>query len=84
MVIGFRARIATDRALQAMIKKTEIRQKMADVLNELPMVVQECEDYAQMYQGDNSLKRCTEKLYIELVDVIADMVRWYTQSSFSM
>lgn len=66
-----------------MIKKSEIREKMAEILDELPMIVQECEDYAQLYHGNNSLRRRIEELYIELVDVIADMVRWYSQGSIS-
>jgi len=64
-----------------MMKKIEMREKMADILNELPMTVQECEDYARIYQGKNSLRVRIEDLYIQLVGAIEDMIRWYTEKS---
>lgn len=65
------------------MKKAEMREKMADILNELPLTIQECEDYAQLYPGKNSLRKRIEELYIQLVGAIEDMVRWYTAKSFS-
>jgi predicted nucleic acid-binding protein len=66
-----------------MMKKAEYRDKMADILNELPLTIQECEDYAQIYPGKNTMRLRIEELYIQLVGAIEDMIRWYTQKSLS-
>ncbi|KAF2647421.1 hypothetical protein K491DRAFT_310216 [Lophiostoma macrostomum CBS 122681] len=69
--------------LTAMMKKAEYRDKVADILNELPLTIQECEDYTQIYPGKTNLRLRIEDLYIQLVGAIEDMIRWYTQKSLS-
>ncbi|KAF2247055.1 hypothetical protein BU26DRAFT_520326 [Trematosphaeria pertusa] len=54
---------------------------MAELLDRLPLIVQNCEDYAQIYPGKNTLRRRIEELYIQIVGAIEDMVRWYTQKA---
>lgn len=65
------------------MKKAEMREKMAELLDRLPLIVQNCEDYAQIYPGKNTLRRRIEELYIQIVGAIEDMVRWYTQKASS-
>ncbi|KAJ4291996.1 hypothetical protein N0V90_009895 [Kalmusia sp. IMI 367209] len=67
--------------LKGMMKKAERRQKMAELLERLPMAVQNAEDYAHIYPGRNTLRSCIGELYIQIVGAIEDMIRWYLQKS---
>ncbi|KAF2015789.1 hypothetical protein BU24DRAFT_185282 [Aaosphaeria arxii CBS 175.79] len=63
--------------LTAMIKNAEMREKMADLFSVLPLKLKNTEDYAKLYPGENSLRECTRKLYVKILEAITVMVRWY-------
>lgn len=65
------------------MRHADIREKMADLLDELPTFVEECENYKRIYPGSKSLQWYVEELYISLLRAMEDVVLWYTQSSIS-
>jgi hypothetical protein len=64
-----------------MMRHAEVRENMADLLNELPNFIQDCEDYVALYKGQNMLKLRVHEFYIELLSALEGIVKWYTQSS---
>lgn len=65
------------------MKKAERRERMAELLERLPSVVQDAEQYAHMYPGANNLRSVIEELYIQFVGAIDDMIRWYLEKPLS-
>jgi hypothetical protein len=68
-----------------MVGHSQIREKMAQVMEELPEDVTDSEDYAQIYgdRGIKVLRQCVEELYVELLATFEDFVEWYMQSTGS-
>jgi hypothetical protein len=64
-------------------RHAEIREMIAQLLEELPDFVQDCEDYAKIYPGKNMLRVRVNELYIELLGALEEVVRWYTNSTIS-
>jgi len=67
-----------------MTRYSEVREAMADLLDELPNFVKDCEDYMKVYRGRNMLRVRVNELYIELLAALESIVKWYTKPSRSM
>jgi hypothetical protein len=61
----------------------ELREKMANLLEEVPDTVIECEKYSNIYQGNNSLRVCINEIHVHLLMALEDIILWYSQSSAS-
>jgi hypothetical protein len=68
-----------------MISHSEIREKMAELMEELPDDVVDCEDYSHIYQGKAGvvLKQRVEDLYVNILLALEDVVKWYGQGTLS-
>ena len=66
-----------------MITHAEIREKMAELLDEVPDYVILCDSYNRIYPGQNTLLYLSQELYINLLRALEDVVKWYTQPSIS-
>ncbi|KAI4707152.1 hypothetical protein J4E89_008091 [Alternaria sp. Ai002NY15] len=69
--------------LRAMTQHAEIREKMAELLKEVPEIVNQCEQYQTLYPGRNTIQLCVNDIYINLLLALEEILRWYTQSSLS-
>ncbi|KAI9695093.1 MAG: hypothetical protein M1820_008918 [Bogoriella megaspora] len=65
--------------LSAMMRHEEIREKMDEVMEELPIVVESCEEYLNIYPDIDELQGHVEELYIDLLSTLEDFVKWYMQ-----
>jgi len=65
------------------MKKAEMRENIADLLDQLPDTLQSCEDYAAVYPGKNTLRNRIEDLYIRIVEAIETLIIWYSKKSLS-
>lgn len=61
----------------------ELREKMANLLGEIPDTVIECEKYSSIYQGNNSLSVCINEIHVHILLALTDVIHWYGQSSTS-
>jgi len=68
--------------LTAMTQHAEIREKMAELLKEVPEIVNQCEQYQTLYPGRNTIQLCVNDIYINLLLALEEIIRWYTQSSW--
>ncbi|KAI4907047.1 hypothetical protein J4E90_009941 [Alternaria incomplexa] len=68
--------------LVAMTQHAEIREKMAELLKEVPEIVNQCEQYQTLYPGRNTIQLCVNDIYINLLLALEEIIRWYTQSSW--
>jgi len=66
-----------------MTQHAEIREKMAELLKEVPEIVNQCEQYQTLYPGRNTIQLCVNDIYINLLLALEEILRWYTQSSLS-
>jgi hypothetical protein len=66
-----------------MISHSEIREKMAELMDELPDDIEECEDYSLIYRGSNMLRQRVEELYVGLLVALEDFINWYMQGTAS-
>lgn len=68
-----------------MTSHAEIREKMAELMEELPEDVDDCGDYSRIYHGRAgiALKRSVEELYMNILAALEDFVRWYMQGTLS-
>ena len=66
-----------------MISHSEVREKMAELMDELPDDIEECEDYSLIYRGSNMLRQRVEELYVDLLAAMEDFVNWYMQGTAS-
>jgi hypothetical protein len=64
-------------------RHAEVREMIAQLLEELPDFVRDCEDYAKIYPGKNMLRVRVNELYTELLGALEEVVRWYTNSTIS-
>lgn len=65
------------------MKHTEVREKMATLLEELPEVVGGCEQYMKIYPGKKSLMICINEIYMAVLLALEHMIDWYKQPSRS-
>ena len=65
------------------MKKAERRQQMAELLERLPLVHKDAEEFERIYPGANSLRCCVEQLYIQILGAIEDMIRWFLEKPLS-
>jgi hypothetical protein len=63
-----------------MMKHTEVREKMATLLEDLPDIVEECEQYSEIYPGRDALHLCVNEVYVVVLMALEDMIHWYEQS----
>jgi hypothetical protein len=64
-------------------RHAEVRETIAQLLDELPEFVKDSEDYRKLYPGRNMLQVRVNDLYMELLGALEEIVRWYTQPSIS-
>lgn len=64
-------------------RNAEVREMIAELLEDLPDFVKDCEDYAKLYPGQNMLKVRVNELYMELLGALEEVVKWYTNSAWS-
>jgi len=67
-----------------MLKHSEVREKFAELLQELPDIVDECEQYGKLYSGRNTIQLCVNEVYLRLLQALDDVARWMMQKSSSM
>lgn len=65
------------------MKKAERRKRMAELLERFPLLVQETEDYVHLYPQARKLTSCIERLYIEIIGAIEEMIQWYLERPLS-
>ena len=68
---------------QAMRRHSEIVEKMAELMTELPDVVESCEQYSDIYPGRNELQQRVKDLYIDILAALEYFVKWYMQGTLS-
>lgn len=66
-----------------MTEHSGIREKMADLLKEVPEVVNLCEQYQTLYPGRNTMQLCVNEVYTNMLMALEEILGWYTQSSLS-
>jgi hypothetical protein len=66
-----------------MTQHAEVRERMAELLTEVPEIVNQCEQYQTLYPGRNTIKLCINDIYINLLLALQEILGWYTQSSWS-
>jgi hypothetical protein len=66
-----------------MTKHSEVREKMADLLQDVPEVVSLCEQYQRLYPWRNSIQLCVNEVYTNLLMALEAILNWYKQSSLS-
>ncbi|KAF2733938.1 hypothetical protein EJ04DRAFT_553012 [Polyplosphaeria fusca] len=67
--------------LTGMATHSEIREKMTELMNELPDDIEDSEDYARMYGGSKLLRQRVEDLYVDILSALEYIVKWYTQGT---
>ncbi|KAF2232926.1 hypothetical protein EV356DRAFT_578003 [Viridothelium virens] len=67
--------------LSAMMRHSDIREKIAEVMEELPEDIGNCEEYSSIYPGQNELRFRVEELYIDLLSTFEEFVKWYMQGT---
>jgi hypothetical protein len=66
-----------------MTQHSEVRERMADLLREVPEVVSQCEQYQTLYPGRNTIQLCVNDIYTNLLIALEAILEWYKQSSWS-
>ncbi|RYF35693.1 MAG: hypothetical protein EOO38_28710, partial [Cytophagaceae bacterium] len=66
-----------------MMKHAGVREKMAVLLEELPEIVDVCEQYMEIYPGKNSLMLCVNEIYMAVLLALEHMMDWYKKPSRS-
>jgi len=66
-----------------MTEHATIRERMADLLREVPDVVNQCEQYQTLYPGQNTIQLCINDIYHNLLVALEAIVEWYKQSGWS-
>jgi hypothetical protein len=66
-----------------MAQHSEVREKMADLLQEVPEIVKQCEQYQTLYPGHNTIQLCVNDIYTNLLIALEAILEWYKQSSWS-
>ena len=66
-----------------MTEHSEVRKRMADLLREVPEVVNMCEQYQTLYGPGNTIQLCVNDIYTNLLVALEAIVEWYRQSSWS-
>ena len=66
-----------------MTQHTEVRERMAQLLVEVPETVTLCEQYLEIYPGRNTVQLCVNDIYTNLLVALEAIVEWYRQSSWS-
>ncbi|KAL9094034.1 MAG: hypothetical protein Q9165_003704 [Trypethelium subeluteriae] len=64
-----------------MIRHSEIREKIVELMEELPQDIGNCEEYSRMYPGRNELRIRVEELYVDLLSTLEEFVNWYMQGT---
>ncbi|KAF2122821.1 hypothetical protein BDV96DRAFT_593310 [Lophiotrema nucula] len=67
--------------LTAMVAHSDIRKKMAELMEKLPELVQDTEEYLEIY-GSEQLRRLAELLYADIMQTLEYIVEWYLQKSW--
>ena len=57
-----------------MISHFKVREKIAELIDELPNNIKECKDYLLIYQGSNMLRQRVKELYVGLLVALKDFV----------
>jgi hypothetical protein len=60
-----------------MKSRSDIVEKMGDVMGELPGIINDCEDYEAMYAETTVLRTCVDDIYCELMLALQYIVNWY-------
>ena len=66
-----------------MTEHSQVRERMADLLQEVPEVVNKCEQYQTLYPGRNTIQLCVNDIYTNLLIALEKIIDWYKQSSWS-
>ena len=66
-----------------MTQHAEVRKEMAQLLVELPEIVNQCENYETHYPGRNTIQLLVNDIYINLLLALESILEWYTRSSWS-
>ncbi|KAI4639382.1 hypothetical protein J4E93_009210 [Alternaria ventricosa] len=68
---------------EAMTEHAAVRERMAELLREVPDVVNQCEQYQTLYPGQNTIQLCINDIYHNLLVALEAIVEWYKQSAWS-
>ena len=66
-----------------MTQHSEVRERMAELLEEVPEIVNLCEQYQTLYPGRNTIQLRVNDVYTNLLIALEAIVDWYKQSSWS-
>jgi len=67
-----------------MTKHSELREKFAELLQELPDIVGACEEYSEAYPGRYAMQLRVNEVYLCLLQALEDVAHWLRQKSRSM
>ncbi|KAI4673643.1 uncharacterized protein J4E88_008699 [Alternaria novae-zelandiae] len=68
--------------LTAMTQHSEVRERMAELLEEVPEIVNLCEQYQTLYPGRNTMQLRVNDVYTNLLIALEAIVDWYKQSAW--
>ena len=66
-----------------MTQHTQVRERMAQLLVEVPEAVILCEQYLEIYPGRNIIQLFVNDIYTNLLLALKEILRWYIQYAWS-